>query len=116
MRRKKKEWELPGEMRIVLECSQNLEPCKKFPHANIFRFAEYFKERKCQQYIDFFVQADKELKTMQLLTAWRKSRNNRIWEDLREITRVMELELLMTSNSSFRLTDSDCVARNKFRP
>jgi hypothetical protein len=71
MKRKKKEWELPEDMRIVLECSPNLEPRKKFRHADIYRFAEHLKERKCQQCIDFFVQADKELRTMQLLAAWR---------------------------------------------
>jgi len=72
MSRKKQEWELPEEVRIVLDCSPNLEPCKKFRHANIYRFAEHLKERKCQQCIDFFVQADKELKTMKLLTEFKK--------------------------------------------
>ena len=72
MSRKKQEWELPEEVRIVLDCSPNLEPCKKFRHANIYRFAEHLKERKCQQCIDFFVQADKELSTMMLLRDFRK--------------------------------------------
>jgi len=72
MGRKKPERELPEEVRIVLECSPNLEPCKKFRHANIFRFAEHLNERKCQQCIDFFVQTDKELKTMKLLTEFKK--------------------------------------------
>jgi len=76
MKRKKQEWELPEEMRIVLECSPNLEPCKKFRHANIYRFADHMKNDKCQQCIAWFRQTDKELKTMKLLAAWRKSRNN----------------------------------------
>jgi len=42
-------------------------PCKKFRRANIYRFADHMKNDKCQQCIDFFVQADKELKTMKLL-------------------------------------------------
>jgi hypothetical protein len=76
MRPKKQQRELPEEVRIFLECSPNLEPCRKFRHANIYRLANRLKERKCQQCIDFFVQTDKELKTIRLLAAWRKSRNN----------------------------------------
>ena len=76
MGRKKKEWELPEEVRIVIECSPNLMPCKKFRHANIYRFADHMKNDKCQQCIAFFRQASKELKTIRLLAAWRKSRNN----------------------------------------
>jgi hypothetical protein len=75
-RKKKTEWEMPDEVRIVLECSRNLMPCKKFLHANIYRFADHMKNDKCQQCIAFFRQAEKELKTMRLLAAWRKSRNN----------------------------------------
>jgi hypothetical protein len=75
-RKKKPEWELPEEMRIVFECSRNLMPCKKFRRANIYRFAEHMKNDKCQQCIDFFVESDRELRTIQLLAAWRKSRNN----------------------------------------
>jgi hypothetical protein len=76
MGRKKQQWELSEEVRIVIECSPNLMPCKKFLHANIYRFADHMKNDKCQQCIDFFVQADKELKTIRLLAAWRKSRNS----------------------------------------
>ncbi len=50
MSRKKQEWELPEEMRIVLEGSPNLVPCKKFYRANIYRMADHLKEGKCQQY------------------------------------------------------------------
>jgi hypothetical protein len=76
MRLKKKQWELPEEMRIVLECSPNLVPCKKFRHATIYRFAEHLKEGKCEQRLAFYRQTEKEPKTMRLLAAWRKSRNN----------------------------------------
>jgi hypothetical protein len=48
-RKKKPEYELPEEVRIVLECSPNLEPCKKFRHANIYRFADHMKYDKCRQ-------------------------------------------------------------------
>jgi len=75
-RKKKPEYELPEEVRIVIECSPNLVPCKKFRHANIFRFADHMKNDKCQQCIDFFVESDKELRTMRPLAAWRRSRNN----------------------------------------
>jgi hypothetical protein len=71
-RKKKPEWELPEEMRIVFECSPNLMPCKEFRHANIYRFADHMKNDKCQQCIAFFRQADKELKTMKLLTDFKK--------------------------------------------
>jgi hypothetical protein len=73
-RKKKPEYELPEEVRIVIECSPNLMPCKKFLHANIYRFADHMKNDKCQQCIAWFEQTDKELKTMRLLAAWRKSR------------------------------------------
>jgi hypothetical protein len=76
MTRKNPRYELPEEVIVVLECSPNLEPCKKFRHADIYAFAKHLNERKCQQCVDFFVQADKELKTISLLAAWRKSRNN----------------------------------------
>jgi hypothetical protein len=45
-RKKKPEWKLPEEVRIVNECSPNLMPCKKFLHANIFRFSEHMKKDK----------------------------------------------------------------------
>ena len=76
MKRKKTEWEIPEEMRIVLKCSPSLVPCKKFYRANIFRMADHLKEGKCEQCLAFYRQADKELRTIQLLSAWRKSRNN----------------------------------------
>ncbi len=75
-RKKKPEWELPEHVRIVLECSPNLEPCKKFRHADIYAFAKHLNERKCEQCIAFFRQMDRELKTMRLLSAWRNSGNN----------------------------------------
>jgi hypothetical protein len=76
MGRKKQQWELSEEVRIVIECSPNLMPCKKFLHANIYRFADHMKNDKCQRCIAWFRQADKELNTISLLAAWRKSRNN----------------------------------------
>jgi hypothetical protein len=75
-RKKKPEWELPEEVRIVHECSPNLMPCKKFLHANLYRFSEHMKKDKCRPCIEWFQQTEKELRTIQLLGAWRKSRNN----------------------------------------
>jgi hypothetical protein len=75
-RKKKPEWELPEEVRIVIECSPNLMPCKKFLHANIYRFVDHMRNDRCQQCIAWFEQTDKELKTISPLAAWRKSRNN----------------------------------------
>jgi hypothetical protein len=75
-RKKKPEYELLEEVRIVIECSRNLMPCKKFLHANLYRFADHMKNDRCKQCIAWFEQTDKELRTIQLLVAWRKSRNN----------------------------------------
>ncbi len=72
MASKNPRYELPGEVLAVLECSPNLEPCEEFRHAAIYAFAKHLNERQCQQCIDFFVQADKELKTMKLLTEFKK--------------------------------------------
>jgi hypothetical protein len=44
--------------------------------ANLYRFADHMKNDRYQQCIEWFWQTDKELKTMRLLAAWRKSRNN----------------------------------------
>ena len=74
MIRKKQQFELPDEVLAVLESSPNLEPCKKFRHANIYRFAGHMKNHKCQQCVAWFEQMDKE--TIKLLAAWRRSRNN----------------------------------------
>jgi hypothetical protein len=76
MTRKNSRYELPDEVLAVLECSPNLMPCKKFLHANIYRFADHMKNDRCQQYIAWFELTDKELRTIQLLAAWRRSRNN----------------------------------------
>jgi hypothetical protein len=72
MTRKNPRYELPEEVIAILECSPNLEPCEEFRHTDIFTFAKHLNERKCQQCIDFFVQTDKELKTMKLLTEFKK--------------------------------------------
>jgi hypothetical protein len=76
MRPKKQQWELPEEVRIVIEGSPNLVPCKKFLHANLYRFSVHMKKDKCRQCIEWFQQTEKELRTIKLLAAWRKSRNN----------------------------------------
>ena len=73
MTRKNSRYELPDEVLAVLECSPNLMPCKKFRHANIYRFADHMKNDRCQQCIAWFRQMDKELKAIRLLAAWRKS-------------------------------------------
>jgi len=54
MKRKETEWELPEEMRIVLECSTNLVPCKRFYRANIYRMAEHLEEGKGEQWLAFY--------------------------------------------------------------
>jgi hypothetical protein len=76
MTRKNSRYELPDEVLTVLECSPNLEPCTKLRHANIYRFADHMKNDKCQRCIAWYEQTEKELKTIRLLAAWRKSRNN----------------------------------------
>jgi hypothetical protein len=48
---------------------------QKFLHANICRFADHMKNDKCQQCIAWFRQTNKELKTINRLAAWRKSKN-----------------------------------------
>jgi hypothetical protein len=72
MTRKNRRYELPDEVIAVLECSPNLEPCEEFRRAEIYAFAKHLNERKCQQCIDFFLQTDKELKTMKLLAEFKK--------------------------------------------
>ena len=74
MNRKNPRYDLPEEVIAVLECSPNLEPCEEFRHADIYAFAKHLNERKCQQCIAFFVQADKELKTIKLLSEYKKGR------------------------------------------
>jgi hypothetical protein len=72
MSREKPRYELSEEVRIVLECSSSLVPCKKFRQANIYRFANHLKEGKCQQCVAWYRQTDKELKTIRLLAEWRR--------------------------------------------
>jgi hypothetical protein len=76
MTRKNSRYELSDEVLAVLECSPNLMPCKKFLHANIYRFADHMKNDRCKQCIAWFELTDKEPRTIQLLAAWRRSRNN----------------------------------------
>jgi hypothetical protein len=75
VRRKSLRYELPDEGIAVLECSPNLEPCEEFRHADIYAFARHLNERKFEQCVAFFRQVDKELRTIHLLSAWRKCRN-----------------------------------------
>ncbi len=75
MSRRKPRYELPEEVLAVLECSPKLEPCEEFRYADIYAFAKHLNERKCQECIAFFQHADNELRTMQLLSVWKKSRN-----------------------------------------
>jgi len=75
MSRRKPRYELPEEVLAVLECSPNLEPCEEFRYADKYAFAKHLNERKCQECIAFFQHADNELRTMQLLSVWKKSRN-----------------------------------------
>ena len=56
--------------------SESHQPCAKFRRANIYRFTDHMKNDKCHQCIEFFVQAERELKTMRLLAAWRKNWDN----------------------------------------
>jgi hypothetical protein len=70
--RKNPRYELPDEVIAVLDCSPNLEPCEEFRYADIYAFAKHLNEGKCQQCIDCFVQAAKELRTMKLLSDFKK--------------------------------------------
>jgi len=49
-----------------------LEPCEEFRYADIFSFVKRLNERKCQQCLAFFRQMDKELKTIKLLSDFKK--------------------------------------------
>jgi hypothetical protein len=51
---RKKRYELPEEVLAVLECSPNLEPCKEFYDADIFRFADHFERREVPAVHCFF--------------------------------------------------------------
>jgi len=64
---KKRNHGLPEEVLAVLRISPNLEPCRKFRKADIFKFVEHLNEGKCEQCIAFFRQLDKEQQMMKLL-------------------------------------------------
>jgi hypothetical protein len=72
MPRKKRNDSLPPEVLAVLRSSPNLEPCRKFRQADIFKFAEHLNEGKCEQCVSFFRQWDKEQQMMRFL---RENRN-----------------------------------------
>jgi len=51
---RKQQSELSEEVLAVLECSPNLEPCKEFYAADIYRFVDYLKEEKWQHFLGLF--------------------------------------------------------------
>jgi hypothetical protein len=67
-------YELPDEVIAVLDCSPNLEPCSEFYDADVFRFVEHLHEGNCPEYLAFYWQTDKELRTMKLLWEHKKRR------------------------------------------
>ena len=72
MPRKKRNGGLPDEVLAVLRSSPNLEPCRRFRNADIFKLVEHFNEGKCERCLAFFRQLDKEQRMMTFL---RESRN-----------------------------------------
>jgi len=72
MPRKKRNHGLTEEQLAVLRNSPNLEPCRQFRDADIFKFVEHLNEEKCEQCVAFFRMLDKELQMMRVL---RESRN-----------------------------------------
>jgi hypothetical protein len=72
MNHKKRNHGLPEEVLAVLRVSPNLNPCRKFRKADIFKFVEHLNEGKCEQCLAFFRQLDKESEMMQFL---RENRN-----------------------------------------
>jgi hypothetical protein len=72
MPRKIRHYELPDDVRVVLECSPNLECCEEFRHADMFAFAKHLNERRCAQCIACFRQMDQELRTIVLLSEFGK--------------------------------------------
>jgi hypothetical protein len=72
--RKNRRYELPEEVLAVLESSPNLEPCEEFRYADIHVFVKYLNEKECEQCMAWFRQTDKELKTIALLSDYKKGR------------------------------------------
>jgi hypothetical protein len=65
-------YELPEEVRAVVEDSPKLECCEEFRDADIFSFVKHLKERRCKQCMACLRQMDEELRTMVLLTEIKK--------------------------------------------
>jgi hypothetical protein len=72
MTRKNRHDELHDEVLAVLECSPNLVPCEEFRNSDIYAFADHLKEGTCEQCLAFYHQVDKELRTMKLLSDFKK--------------------------------------------
>lgn len=72
MRRDLPYYELPEEVRAVVQDSPKLECCEEFRDANISAFVKHLKERRCEQCMAYFRQMDEELRTMALLTEIKK--------------------------------------------
>ena len=72
MRRDLPYYELPEEVRAVVQDCPKLECCEEFRDANIFAFVQHLKEQRCEQCMACFRQMDEELRTMALLTEIKK--------------------------------------------
>jgi hypothetical protein len=65
-------YELPEEVRAVVEDSPILQCCEEFRDADIFAFVKHLKERRCEQCKACLRQMDRELRTMALLAETKK--------------------------------------------
>ena len=72
MPHKKRNNDLPPEVRAVLRSSPNLKPCRQFGKVSAARFVEHLNEGKCEQCVAFFRMLDKDQQSMKFL---RESRN-----------------------------------------
>jgi hypothetical protein len=76
MRRDLPDYELPEEVRAVVEDSPKLECWEEFRGADIFAFVKHLRERRYEQCKACLRQMDRELRTRALL-AETKERNVR---------------------------------------
>ena len=72
MRRDLPCYELPEEVRAVMEDSPKLQCCEEFREADIFAFVKHLTERRCEQYMACLRQMDRELRTMARLAETTK--------------------------------------------
>jgi hypothetical protein len=70
------QYELPEEVRIVIECSPNLMPLQKVPARQHLPLHRADEERQVPAVHRVVRQTDKELKTIRLLKRWRMHRDN----------------------------------------